>query len=230
MMLGHVQPSHPIIKSFVFFDLETSALHAEDRPKVTELCLIAVHRSSVESSDTAPRVMDKLTLCMYPNKEISPIASNLTGLHNALMLNNDKRPFDVQVCESICAFLGRQAKPVCLVAHNGYEFDFKLLRTEFDRLGRSLPSNLVCCDSLLAFRELEGADWQAWKRPRRSYALQKMFVRTFGVKPRNVHGAESDVITLLKLVLNRENAVCRWMDEHATRWTDVQPYYIPKKI
>ena len=222
----------PIIKTFVFFDLETSALHAIDRPRVTELCMVAVNRSAIESSAafkaSVPRVIDKLTLCVYPSKEISPMAFDLTGLDNPLLLDNDKRPFDVCVCESICSFLGRQAKPVCLVAHNGHEFDFKLLRTEFDRLGRSLPSDLLCCDSLLAFRELDEAN--AGGKERRSYALQKIFVRTFGRKPRNVHGAESDVISLLKLVLSRGMVMCRWMDGHATRLTDVPQYYAPRKM
>lgn len=45
--------------------------------------------------------------------------------------------------------------PVCLIAHNGNKFDFPLLRREFARIGTSLPSTVLCSDSLLAFQAEE---------------------------------------------------------------------------
>ncbi|XP_033096023.1 three prime repair exonuclease 2-like [Anneissia japonica] len=263
-----------MIKSFVFLDLESSALQSYDRPKITEVCLVAVHRSSIENASTLggmtkPRVLDKLSLCVYPSKQIEPVASDITGLNNALLLENEKKAFNADVAESISAFLRRQSKPVCIVAHNGYNFDFKLLRTEFDYIGRSLPSDILCCDSLIAFKELEEEHHRCtqdsvsdidvthvssnmpsntnesseklsvekscvapnigspYKKKKYSYALGKIYQRTFGKEPENVHDAESDVISLIQLVLNRGSTICTWMDTHATKWTDIQQYYVP---
>ena len=52
-------------------------------------------------------------------------------------------------------FIQRQAPPVCLVAHNGHQFDFPLLKSEMQRLGKDLPEGLLCADSLEAFKAID---------------------------------------------------------------------------
>ena len=55
----------------------------------------------------------------------------------------------------LSAFIQRQAAPVCLVAHNGYRFDFPLLKSELQRLGKTLRHGLLCADSLEAFKAID---------------------------------------------------------------------------
>lgn len=49
------------------------------------------------------------------------------------MLENYKK-LDVQSIEMIDLFLGRLPSPVCLVAHNGKQFDFRLLKKQMNLL------------------------------------------------------------------------------------------------
>jgi three prime repair exonuclease-1 len=46
-------------------------------------------------------------------------------------------------------------KPICLVAHNGNRFDFPILRREIESTCSSLPEDVLCIDSLAAFRDLD---------------------------------------------------------------------------
>ena len=67
--------------TFIFLDLETTGLR---KPvEITELCMVAVERSHmIESTKTKtiPRLIDKLTTCVRPTKEIEPFASSVTYL------------------------------------------------------------------------------------------------------------------------------------------------------
>lgn len=48
-------------------------------------------------------------------------------------------------------------KPLCLVAHNGNRFDFPLLRKELFKANGALPEDILCVDSLEAFRYIHKA-------------------------------------------------------------------------
>lgn len=52
-------------------------------------------------------------------------------------------------------FLNHNPKPLCLVAHNGNKFDFPILRSEIINAGGELDGDLLCIDSLTAFKDLE---------------------------------------------------------------------------
>ena len=69
------------IKTFVFFDMETTGLpHLEYfKTKITELSLVAVQSDHIELG-VFPRVQNKLSMCFNPNKLISLEASKNTGL------------------------------------------------------------------------------------------------------------------------------------------------------
>ncbi|KAL6740967.1 hypothetical protein Aduo_014269 [Ancylostoma duodenale] len=59
------------------------------------------------------------------------------------------------------AFLDECPKPVCLVAHNGIFFDYRVLYGELMRhgfidIGLGIPKGVVFVDSVLAIREIEG--------------------------------------------------------------------------
>jgi len=88
------------IKTFVFFDLEGTGL--SDNPRITEVTMVAMNRSSGEEMvyrarkslwspgtnempPDLPRVINKLTVCIYPMKPICYEAAEITGLsHKAV--------------------------------------------------------------------------------------------------------------------------------------------------
>ena len=66
-----------------------------------------------------------------------------------------QKDLDVGFSTLLRLFLYRLAPPVCLVAHNGLNYDFPLLRTELNRIGQELPGDILCADTLQAFRCLD---------------------------------------------------------------------------
>lgn len=142
------------IETYVFFDLETTGLPKEERnrTKITDLCFIATSRNDIESTkhgDTPP--VCKLCLLFNPEKEVNPKAASITGLTREYLKNCCT--FSEKI-NTIIAFLNDLKKPICLIAHNGNCFDFKILLMEFASAGRSLPEDLLCVDSLIGFRKL----------------------------------------------------------------------------
>uniref|UniRef100_A0A8C9JJB0 exodeoxyribonuclease III n=1 Tax=Panthera tigris altaica TaxID=74533 RepID=A0A8C9JJB0_PANTA len=154
----------PRAETFVFLDLEATGLPSID-PEVAEISLFAVHRSSLENPDrdesgvpVLPRVLDKLTLCMSPERPFTAKASEITGLSSDSLARCRKAGFDSSVVRTLQAFLSRQEGPVCLVAHNGFDYDFPLLCTELRRLGHHTLSGSHQRNSL-AYEESEVRAW-----------------------------------------------------------------------
>lgn len=160
------------MKSYVIFDLETTTLPCYGKSKITEISVIAVVRDHIiHHKDEAylPRVLNKLTLCLYPQRIISLDAEKLTGLSNCLL--EDQTPFNDNTFNILNDFIVRMPKPVCLIAHNGICFDFPILQAEVQSLGKKFPDDLWCADSLPAFRFLY-SDKPAEKVPVVSQAIQ----------------------------------------------------------
>lgn len=72
------------IKTFVFFDTETTGLpHQEfNKTKITELAFIACSKVELlkhAGKGDMPRVKHKLAICLNPMKSISSFASEITG-------------------------------------------------------------------------------------------------------------------------------------------------------
>lgn len=55
-----------------------------------------------------------------------------TGLSNEMLENES--PFDENTAKCLNNFLNRMERPICLVAHNGYGFDFPILRYVYDKI------------------------------------------------------------------------------------------------
>ncbi|KAK6196166.1 hypothetical protein SNE40_001444 [Patella caerulea] len=153
-MVSDLQKLQPA-QTLVFLDFEATGL-TEDKPRITELCMIAVQRSELMSPGGNPRVLNKLQLNVNPRKPISAKVSELTGLYNDHL--DMMPPFNHHLVQLFNQFLDRLPQPVCLLAHNGYGFDFPLLRTQLLEIKMDLSDNVLCCDSLMAFRYLDGAD------------------------------------------------------------------------
>lgn len=71
------------IKTFVFFDLETTGLPDYEcrKTKITEISLVACARSHLLETKRGnlPRVLHKLTLCVNPRRLIQCQSTAITG-------------------------------------------------------------------------------------------------------------------------------------------------------
>lgn len=173
-----MNPNIPKCNTLVFFDLETSGLPSFQITRITELSFWAVERSQFLSSTPkeVPRVTNRLSLCVYPARLIDPKASEISGLDNYNLEHQSH--FNDDTANTVLSFLNRLKKPICLIAHNGDKFDFPLLKSEIERLGKvcnikylvffstltflcctqELPSHVLCCDSLSVFKELDSGE------------------------------------------------------------------------
>ncbi|XP_057574126.1 three prime repair exonuclease 2 [Hippopotamus amphibius kiboko] len=224
----------PRAETFIFLDLEATGLPSVD-PEIAEICLFAVHRSSLENPEydesgapMLPRVLDKLTLCMSPERPFTAKASEITGLSSEGLARCRKAGFDNAVVQVLEAFLSRQEGPLCLVAHNGFDYDFPLLCTELRRLGAHLPRDTICLDTLPVLRGLDRAHSHGTRaQVGKGYSLGSLFRRYFQAEPSAAHSAEGDVHTLLMVFLHRAPELLAWADGQALSWAHVKPMYVP---
>lgn len=144
------------IKTYVFLDLETTGMPQEEsnRTKITEISLIAVKREHILETrpGAAPRVKQKLTMCLNPARLVQPGCSEVTGLCNDLL---EREPyFDIKVFTIINNFLSVLTKPVCLIAQNGLNFDYPILKNQLEKLGVNLQEDLLCADCFHGFYDI----------------------------------------------------------------------------
>ena len=165
------------IKTLVYCDLEATGLKNCGRPRITELSLVAVNTESILDLNKMlishlqkypnkveilfPRVMNKLTVCVYPMATIRPEVSVITGLDNYNL--SGQATFDRNTGELLNSFLDRLPAPLCLIAHNGDLYDFPLLKSELEKAGINLPSNTLCADSYVGIKEIF-KNFQKWRR------------------------------------------------------------------
>jgi len=131
------------MKTLVYFDIEATGLKSSGRPRISEITFVAINSQEIsnlhhkliekinnmkspehilELETLLPRVLNKLTLCVYPMATIMPEVSRLTGLDNYNL--SDQSRFDKRTGYLLKAFLSCLPFPVCLVAHNGDLYDF----------------------------------------------------------------------------------------------------------
>ncbi|XP_004452010.1 three-prime repair exonuclease 1 [Dasypus novemcinctus] len=236
--MGSQAPPPGPMQTLIFLDLEATGLPFS-QPKVTELCLVAIHRCALESPATPqgppppvpplPRVVDKLSLCVAPGKACSPAASDITGLSTAVLAAHGRQRFDADLASLLRAFLQRQPQPWCLVAHNGDRYDFPLLQAELAALGlASALDGAFCVDSMVALKALERAGSPSEHGPRKSYSLGSIYTRLYGQAPPDSHTAEGDVLALLSICQWRPRALLQWMDAHARPFSTIKPMYVVK--
>ena len=119
-----------IISMFAILDIETTG-GKYDEEGITE---IAVYRYDGQE------VVDQFSSLVNPEREIQPFVQKLTGI-NSKMLQNAPRFFEIakRVIEL--------TEDCVLVAHNA-EFDYRILRTEFRRLGYTYNRKSLCTVAL----------------------------------------------------------------------------------
>ena len=83
------------VRTIVFFDLKATGLKSLGMPRICELSFVGVNIQDVPQlaskinedenfceNSFVPRVINKLTLCIYPMAIVVPLVSDLTGLDN----------------------------------------------------------------------------------------------------------------------------------------------------
>ena len=219
-------------QTFVFFDLEATGLPSVTRPpRITELCFKALDvkhfsalkpllfkcKDSKNFEDILPRVANTLKLCFNPGAMVPEIVTNITGLSNDLLENQSR--FKPESVNLLKIFLENLPQPICLVAHNGLKYDYPLMKAELVNIGlQNLTDNVYIVDSLTALKHI----FNNQDDKPTSFSLPKLHDHIFGVKPKNSHGAESDVHALIRVCASQAELFVEFAQKNYEFFKDVK--------
>lgn len=133
-------------------------------------------------------VIDQFISLVNPEKEIQPFVVKLTGINNAMLRS---APKFYEVAKRIIEI----TQDCIVVAHNS-SFDYRILRTEFTRLGYDFIRPTLCTVEL-SKKLIPGME---------SYSLGKL-VRALGIPVTDRHRASGDALAtvkLFKLILSKD--------------------------
>ena len=161
------------IETLVYFDIEATGLKSSGRPRITEISFLAVKMDDtlnlsleimqllknghsegnlLQLESLQPRIVNRLTLCVYPMATIVPHVSDITGLDNYML--NGQSKFEESTGNLINSFLSHLPSPVCLVAHNGDAYDFPLLKAEMEKVNTQMDPLILCVDSYIGIKNI----------------------------------------------------------------------------
>ncbi|MEX0359633.1 MAG: exonuclease domain-containing protein, partial [Allomuricauda sp.] len=126
------------------------------------------------------QVVDKFMSLINPEREIQPFVTKLTGINNKMLRTAPK-------FHEVAKRIVEITEGAILVAHNA-QFDYRILRTEFRRLGYDFQRKTLCTVDL-SKKLLPDAE---------SHSLGKL-VRSLGIPMSDRHRANGDAIATLKL-------------------------------
>jgi DNA polymerase-3 subunit epsilon len=155
---------------YAILDIETTGGKYNEEG-ITE---IAIHRFNGD------QVVDTFISLINPEREIQPYVQKLTGINSQMVRT---APKFYQVAKRIIEITDGSV----LVAHNAM-FDYRILRTEFRRLGFDFQRQTLCTVDL-SQRLIPEAE---------SHSLGKL-VRSLGIPVSNRHRANGDALATLKL-------------------------------
>tara|TARA_X000001036_G_scaffold439741_1_gene492052 strand:- start:2405 stop:3760 length:1356 start_codon:yes stop_codon:yes gene_type:complete len=155
---------------FAILDIETTGGKFNEEA-ITE---IAIYRYD------QGRVIDQFISLVQADRPIQPFVQGLTGINNRMLKNSPKF---FEIAKRIIEITNESI----LVAHNA-EFDYRILRTEFSRLGYNFKRKSLCTVKLS--KELIPNI--------KSYKLGNL-VKSLGIPINNRHRAQGDALATLKL-------------------------------
>lgn len=155
---------------YAILDIETTGGKYNEEG-ITE---IAIHKFD------GHQVVDQFISLVNPEREIQPFVVNLTGISNTML---QKAPKFHEVAKRIVEI----TQDTVLVAHNA-QFDYRILRTEFRRLGYNFERKTLCTVDL-SKKLIPDAE---------SHSLGKL-VRSLGIAVSDRHRANGDALATLKL-------------------------------
>ena len=133
-------------------------------------------------------MVDTFISLVNPEKEIQPFVVNLTGINNKMLRTAPK-------FHEVAKRIVEITQDAVIVAHNA-QFDYRILRTEFRRLGYNFERKTLCTVDL-SKKLLPDAE---------SYSLGKL-VRSLGIPVSDRHRANGDALAtvqLFKLLLAKD--------------------------
>lgn len=135
-------------------------------------------------------IVDQFASLINPERDIQPFVVKLTGINNKMLV---RAPKFYEVAKRIIEILDG----CILVAHNA-NFDHRMLRLEFERLGYEFDMQTLCTVELA----------QKLIPEQESFSLGKL-VRNLGIPITDRHRATGDAIAtvkLFKLLLNKDTS------------------------
>ena len=163
---------------YAVLDIETTGGKFNEEG-ITE---IAIHKFD------GHQVVDKFISLVNPEKEIQPFVVKLTGINNKMLRTAPK-------FHEVAKRIVEITEDTVIIAHNA-QFDYRILRTEFRRLGYNFERKTLCTVEL-SQKLLPDAE---------SYSLGKL-VRSLGIAVSDRHRANGDALAtlkLFKLLLNKD--------------------------
>ena len=155
---------------YAILDIETTG-GKYDEEGITE---IAIYKYNGQ------KVVDQFSSLINPQKEIQPFVEKLTGI-NSKMLRSAPKFYEV------AKRIVELTEDCILVAHNA-SFDYRILQTEFRRLGFPFERKSICTVELS----------QKLLPDEPAYSLGKL-VRSLGIPFSDQHRAHGDAKVTLKL-------------------------------
>ena len=168
-----------IIEMYAIVDVETTGGKFNEEG-ITE---IAIFRYDGE------RIVDQFSSLINPQREIQPFVERLTGINSKMLIN---APKFFEVAKRIVEI----TEGAVMVAHNA-EFDYRMIRTEFKRLGFEFERQSLCTVDLA----------QKLIPDLPSYKLGKL-VRSLGIPISDAHRAHGDAqatVELFKVLLEKDS-------------------------
>ncbi|RUA11652.1 MAG: DNA polymerase III subunit epsilon [Flavobacteriia bacterium] len=156
--------------NYAILDIETTGGKYNEE-SITE---IAIHKFDGHN------VVDTLISLVNPEREIQPFVVKLTGINNTML---KKAPKFYEIAKRIIEI----TNDCVLVAHNS-NFDYRILKTEFRRLGYDFDIPTLCTLEL-SKKLIPGLE---------SYSLGKL-CRTIGIPVSDRHRANGDALATVKL-------------------------------
>ncbi|MBT8281752.1 MAG: GIY-YIG nuclease family protein [Muriicola sp.] len=126
------------------------------------------------------KVVDQFISLVNPEREIQPFVVNLTGINSKMLRTAPK-------FHEVAKRIVEITEDSVIVAHNA-QFDYRILRTEFRRLGYNFERKTLCTVDL-AKKLIPEAE---------SHSLGKL-VRSLGIPVSDRHRANGDALATLKL-------------------------------
>ena len=111
----------------VVLDFETTGLSPNLGERAIEVGAVLLNNN---------QIIDRFQSLMNPGKKISSFIEDYTGITNKML---SSAPSIAQAMGELKDFIGGHD----LVAHNA-SFDYRILRTEFNRLGYNFTKNTLC--------------------------------------------------------------------------------------
>ena len=155
---------------YAIIDIETTGGRYNEEG-ITE---IAIHKHD------GHQVVDTFISLVNPERKIQPFVVNLTGINNDMLRN---APKFYEVAKRIIEITNE-----CIVVAHNANFDYRILRTEFRRLGYDYERNTLCTVEL-SKRLIPGLE---------SYSLGKL-CRSIGIPVSDRHRANGDAVATTKL-------------------------------